>query len=183
MSQGEIHQLSNKGRLDLSEAEYMEVIRRKTAALIEGACRTGALIADGSKKEETALAAYGHHIGMAFQMADDVLDYVSATQELGKEIGADLREGKVTLPVIHALKNASPGERAHIEAIVKNEQFTADAFSDLVATLDALGGIAYTRKLAEEHIRQARNALSAFPVSETVDLLTLLAEYALSRKL
>jgi octaprenyl-diphosphate synthase len=183
MSQGEIHQLINKGRLNLSEAEYMEVIRRKTAALIEGACRTGALIADGSKKEETALAAYGHHTGMAFQMADDVLDYVSATQELGKEIGADLREGKVTLPVIHALKNASPGERAHIETIVKNEQFTADAFADLVATLDALGGIAYTRKLAEEHVRQARKALSAFPASETVDLLTLLAEYALSRKL
>lgn len=183
MSQGEIHQLSNKGRLDLSEGEYMEVIRRKTAALIEGACRTGALIADGNQEEEAALAAYGHHLGMAFQMADDVLDYVSATQELGKEIGADLREGKVTLPVIHALENASPEERARIEAIVKNKQFTANAFSDLVSALESLGGVAYTKKLAEDHVRQARNAIALFPASETVDLLNLLAEYALSRKL
>ena len=112
MSQGEIHQLMMKGRIDLSEEEYNEIIRRKTAALIQGACRSGALIANARKTEETALSTFGFHIGLAFQMTDDLLDYVSDTRLLGKAVGADLREGKLTLPVIHALENANEADRS-----------------------------------------------------------------------
>ncbi len=106
MAQGEIHQLLNKGSLDLTEMEYKEVIRRKTASLIQGACRTGALIAGASPEKEKALTVFGLNLGFAFQMADDLLDYTSDTETLGKTIGADLREGKMTLPLIHTLKNA-----------------------------------------------------------------------------
>ena len=104
MAQGEIDQLSQKGNIDLSEDEYLKIIRRKTAVLIEGACKCGALLADAPKNKIDALFNYGHHLGMAFQMADDLLDYTADAATLGKIPGADLREGKLTLPLIKALE-------------------------------------------------------------------------------
>ncbi|MEA3437272.1 MAG: polyprenyl synthetase family protein, partial [Thermodesulfobacteriota bacterium] len=98
MSQGEIHQLMRKGELNISEEEYMDVIRRKTAVLFQGACRISAIITDATHEKEKALSDYGYNLGLAFQMADDLLDYTSDTKVLGKEVGADLKEGKLTLP-------------------------------------------------------------------------------------
>ena len=106
MSQGEIHQLMRKGSLDLTEKEYMEIIRRKTAVLFQGACRVSALIAGAPNEKEIALSDYGFNLGIAFQMVDDLLDYTLDTGVLGKEVGADLKEGKLTLPVIYSLKAA-----------------------------------------------------------------------------
>ena len=182
MSQGEIQQLHNKGRLDLSEAEYLDVIERKTAVLLKGACVTGALLADQSPEGVEAFGRFGWHLGMAFQMADDLLDYTADLEALGKEPGADLREGKLTLPVIHALAKASPEERAMMEKVMADPGFTSGAFCALVEKLKTLGGIDYTRASAEAHVACAKEALKVLPQSREKELLLLVADYSLERK-
>ncbi len=182
MSQGEIHQLIRIGELDLSEEEYMEIIRRKTAVLFHGACRSGALIADAPEEKEEAISDYGFNLGIAFQMADDLLDYTSKTMVLGKEIGADLREGKLTLPVIYSLKEAVPEDRIMMEKIIKNKDFSAYDFEILIELLKKYGGLAYTEKLAAEYIKKAKDAISIFDPSKTKEILLNVADYALIRK-
>jgi len=140
MSQGEIRQLMRKGNLTLSEAEYMEIIRCKTAVLIQGASRVGALIADAGEAEESALSAYGFNLGIAFQMADDLLDYTSDSGTLGKNVGADLKEGKLTLPVIHSLKVADPRDRNEMEEIIKTEIFLFGILKDLLRCWKSMAG-------------------------------------------
>ena len=167
MSSGEIHQLMRKGDLDISQEEYIEVIRRKTAVLFQGACRISAIIADASNEKEEALSEYGYNLGLAFQMADDLLDYTSDTKILGKEIGADLKEGKLTLPVIYSLKAADIKDRKVMENIIKNEDFSVNDFKILVELLRKYKGISYTQKMASDHIKKAKEALSIFEPSET----------------
>jgi octaprenyl-diphosphate synthase len=183
MSQGEIHQLMRKGALDLSEAEYLEVIRRKTAVLFEGACRVSAILADVSPEKETALSRYGLNLGLAFQMADDLLDYTDDSRTLGKLVGADLREGKLTLPVIHALDRATDEDRRYMIRIIQNENFSEEAFQTLIVMLERYGGIEYTRGRAAERIRQAKSALEVFDAAPARDILLDIADYALVRKL
>jgi octaprenyl-diphosphate synthase len=182
MSQGEIHQLIRKGSLDVSEAEYMDVIRRKTAVLFQGACRISALIADATEEKEAALSDYGYNLGLAFQMADDLLDYTVNSSALGKEVGADLREGKLTLPVIYALKRATDTDWDQMENIIKNEDFSVNEFEILIDLLNKYGGIAYTQNLAVKHIANAKEALSIFEPSETKSVLMDVADYALVRE-
>jgi octaprenyl-diphosphate synthase len=183
MSQGEIHQLMRKGNLDLSEAEYMEVIRNKTAVLFQGACRIGALIADALKDKEIALSEYGLNFGIAFQMADDLLDYTSDTSVLGKEVGADLREGKLTLPVIYSLQNANSKDRVAMEQIIKNNDFSIQEFEILIQMMKKYGGISYTEKLAAEYVKNAKSVLSVFNPSKTRKILEDIADYTLVREL
>ncbi len=182
MAQGEIHQLMRKGHLELTEDEYMDVIRRKTAVLIQGACRVGAIIADADERLERALGDYGLHVGLAFQMADDLLDYTAETAALGKIVGADLREGKITLPLIAARLQAEPEARKRMDEMIGNPSFSEDAFFGLVEELSRCGGIDYTRNRAEEHIRAAKKALGVFEPSETKDILNHVADFALARK-
>lgn len=182
MSQGEIHQLSRKGDLSLSENEYREVIWRKTAVLFEGACRSAALLAGASPDRIEALSTYGANLGLAFQMADDLIDYTSDTQELGKKAGADLREGKLTLPVIAALQAADSQDRAYMASIIRNPSFTTEDFEALKALLQRYGGLAYTREKAREHVRLAKEALSKFKPSETTDILLDIADFTLQRR-
>ncbi len=182
MVQGEIHQLQNKGRIDLSTEEYMDVIRRKTAVLIMGACRSGALVADASDEKESALDSYGYNLGIAFQMADDLLDYTASTENLGKEVGADLREGKLTMPIIHALKNAETADRQRMVAIIENDAFTQEDFHAFLELLGKYGGISHTRNMAASHIEKAQEALDIFGPSDAKDTLLMLADYALVRK-
>jgi octaprenyl-diphosphate synthase len=181
MSQGEIHQLMRKGSLDLTESEYFEIIHRKTAVLIQGACKVGAVLANASDNLKQALCEYGLNLGIAFQMADDLLDYTADASTLGKEIGADLKEGKLTLPVIYALKKAEPKDRIQMEEIIKNNDFSVDEFKALVNLLNRYNGIDYSKKLAAEKIEAAKAALSVFEPSEIKNLLTHIAEYALDR--
>ena len=181
MSQGEIDQLQHKGRIDLTESEYMEVIRRKTAVLFEGACRISAIIADADQDKEDALSTYGFNLGMAFQMADDLLDYTQDSKALGKTVGADLKEGKLTLPVIYALAAAESNDRAVMEKMITNE-FSEDEFKLLIDFLDKYGGVTYTQTKAAAHIDKAKHALAVFEPSETKDILLDVADYALSRK-
>ena len=182
MSQGEIHQLMRKGELDISEDEYMEVIRRKTAVLFQGACRISAIITAAPNEKEKALSNYGYNLGLAFQMADDLLDYTSDKKALGKEVGADLKEGKLTLPVIYSFKAADMKDRNRMENIIKNEDFSVNDFEILVELLKKYKGISYTQKMAAEHISKAKKALSIFEPSKTKEILIKVADYALNRK-
>ncbi len=182
MSQGEIHQLIRKGDPNLSEEEYMEIIERKTAVLIQGACRSGALIAEASDQKADALSAYGLNIGIAFQMADDLLDYTSDVTSLGKDVGSDLREGKMTLPLIYALKTADAGQRASMEKIIADQNFSVQDFRALTERIETCGGVSYTKEKAARYVERAKTDLSVFEDSEIKSLLLNIADYALDRK-
>jgi octaprenyl-diphosphate synthase len=183
MSQGEIHQLMRKGSLDLTEKEYMEVIQRKTAVLFQGTCRVSALISGASKEKENALSDYGFNLGIAFQMVDDLLDYTLDPNTLGKEVGTDLKEGKLTLPVIYSLKAANTTDRSRMEKIIKNKSFSVDDFETLIALMKKYGGQKYTKNLAREYVKNAKNALRVFNHSQTKEILLMIADYTLSRNL
>lgn len=183
MSQGEIHQLAMIGNTELTEKEYMDVIRSKTAVLFQGTCRVGAILAGVSENRETALAKFGLNLGLAFQMVDDLLDYSQDSQTLGKHVGADLREGKLTLPVIHSLKAADPGDRKKMLGIIQDKRFSVNDFTRLIGYLKKYGGIEYTRSRAVSHIERAKQSLSVFEVSESKEILMDIADYALARKL
>jgi octaprenyl-diphosphate synthase len=181
MAQGEIHQIQKKGDVTLSESEYREVIRRKTAVLFQGACRISAFLAEAPKELETALSDYGYHVGMAFQMADDLLDYTQDSRTLGKTCGADLREGKLTLPVIFSLHRASDEDRASMIRILRNPDFTEEDFRYLIRLLDQYGGIAYTMEHARLHVQAAKERLEIFPDMAERDILLKIADYAVTR--
>jgi len=181
MCQGEIQQLTRKGDINLTESEYMEVIQRKTGFLIQGACQTGAILAAAPTETEKQLSEYGYHIGMVFQIADDLLDYVAETDTLGKAVGADLREGKLTLPLIYALRRADGEDRSKMIKIIQNNTFSPADFRLLVKMIDSYGGIAYSRDTAEAHVTKAKAIMETFPPSETRKTLSMIADYALSR--
>jgi octaprenyl-diphosphate synthase len=181
MSQGEVHQLMRKGDINLTEAEYKEVIHRKTAMLFEAACRVSAIIADATEEQETALAEYGYNLGIAFQMADDLFDYTLETSEFGKEVGADLREGKLTLPVIYALKQAPSGDRDIMIKIIQDQQFSEADFKALTDLLNKYGGLTYTHNTAASYIDTAKKALTVFDPSPTKDTMLNIADYVLNR--
>jgi octaprenyl-diphosphate synthase len=182
MSQGEIQQLHKKGCLDLSEEEYMEVIHRKTAVLIRGACRVGALLSGVDSRREQALMTYGHNLGIAFQIADDLLDYTADTNVLGKEIGADLKEGKLTLPVIYTLHHAEKSDKKWIEKTISERSFSRKIFEKLVDMLNRYEGLQYAENYAARLVKDAKKALDIFPESETRNTLTDIADYTLLRK-
>jgi octaprenyl-diphosphate synthase len=181
MSQGEIHQLMKKGCIDLTETEYMEIIERKTAVLFQGTCRVGALISGVSKEKEAALAGYGYNLGIAFQMVDDLLDYSQDTPALGKKVGADLKEGKLTLPVIYSLKSADEKDRIQMEKIIKDKDFSMEDFETLIAFMKKYGGQTYTQKVAQKYVKNAKNALEIFKDSTTKEILLTIADYTLAR--
>ncbi len=182
MSQGEIDQLEKKGQKDLSEAQYLEIIERKTAVLIQGACQSGAIISNADQEKENALASYGYHLGLAFQMADDLLDYTATAKELGKNPGADMREGKLTLPLIHSLSNAGDEERKWMHQVIADPVFDQGRFEELKEKLLTLGGIAYTQERAKDHVDKAKASLGIFEDSESKTLLQLIADYSIERK-
>jgi len=182
MSQGEVHQLMRKGDINLQEEEYLEVIRRKTAMLFEAACRVSAIIADAPSDSEKALADYGYNLGIAFQMADDLFDYTLTTSEFGKQVGADLREGKLTLPVIHALGKSNGDDKALMIRIILDQNFSVADFKKLIELMDKHGGLAYTQKVAAAYIDKAKSALAIFEPSPTKDIMMDIADYALTRR-
>jgi len=183
MSEGEIEQLLNRDNLDITESDYMEVIKRKTACLIQAACHVGALLAEAPKEQEKAMADYGYNLGIAFQIADDLLDYTARTEVFGKSTGKDLKEGKLTLPLIHALGNANPEDRERMIAIVKDPNTTMAEFEEMVSFIERYGGFSYTKKRAQHFITKAKTSLSIFKASNTRETLSLLADYVLAREL
>jgi len=182
MSQGEVHQLMRKGDIGLTEDEYLQVIRRKTAVLFETACRVSAVIANAPQETEEALAKFGYNLGIAFQIADDLLDYTLETADFGKEVGADLREGKMTLPVIHALKQAPPDDRHRMIQIIQDQSFSEKDFKTLVKLLKKHGGLTYAEKTAQDYIEVAKNCLVTFEPSRAKETMLDIADYALARR-
>jgi len=183
MSEGEIEQLLNRDNPDISELDYMEVIKRKTACLIQAACHVGAILAEATQEQEKAMADYGYNLGVAFQIADDLLDYVASTDVFGKSTGKDLKEGKLTLPLIHALGNATAEDRERMIAIVKDSDTTVREFEEMVNFIEKYGGFSYAKDRARHFVSEAKKSLSIFKPSNTRETLSLLADYVLEREL
>jgi octaprenyl-diphosphate synthase len=157
--EGELRQISQRGNWSLSEPEYIEIIAGKTAALFEGACATGAVLAGAGESTVQALAAYGRNTGIAFQITDDLLDLVGEQDKTGKAAGNDLDHNKLTLPLIHLLKTAGKTEKEKIKQILSQQKGDAGRM-ELVARLNACGSIEYARTRAEEFVGQAITAIA-----------------------
>jgi octaprenyl-diphosphate synthase len=182
MIEGELYQLTKNGDADISEEEHFDIIRRKTAYLFGGSAEIGALLGKVSAERQQALREYGFNLGIAFQIVDDLLDFTGDAETVGKPIGSDLREGKVTLPLIHTLRHAKDGRPAEIvrEAIA-TRTVTPEAWQELQAYLKQHLSIDYAFRRAEEFADRAKKPLYAFPPSSERDALLALPDYVLSR--
>ena len=179
IAEGEVLQLLNRHDPDTTEASYLEVIHRKTARLFEAAAQLGAVCAGASLRHEDAMARFGRHLGTAYQLIDDILDYRGLAVELGKNVGDDLAEGKPTLPLIHAMRECS----AHNARIVQDAIRTSglDAIDAVIAAVESAGSIAYTEQIAANEVSLAGEALHAIPSSPYRDALFGLAEFTIGR--
>ena len=179
IAQGEVMQLINSHDPQTTQAVYLETITRKTAQLFESAARLGAVLADASPAGERVLADFGLNLGIAFQMVDDALDYSAESDQMGKNAGDDLAEGKITLPLIHAMDRVTAGEQAVIrEAIETGDR---DALTEIRQIIESTGALAYTCARAQEHAGLARQSLEALPTSQYRDALSALADFSVSR--
>jgi len=176
IAEGEVLQLMNARDPDTTEQRYLEVIYRKTAKLFEAGAQVAAVLAGSPVPVRQALAAYGRHLGTAYQLIDDVLDYRSNPAERGKNLGDDLAEGKPTLPLIHALRHGTEAQRAAIRQAIKAGGLAQ--LEPVVAAIEATGGLEYTARLAREEQDQALAALGALPDSSYKAGLAALARFA-----
>ncbi len=179
IAEGEVLQLLNCNNPETTESKYLEVIARKTAILFSAATRLSAVIIGATPEVEEGLAQYGQHLGIAFQLIDDVLDYKSSPEDLGKNLGDDLAEGKPTLPLIYAIQNGSEEEANVIVEAIQNG--SRDAFNDVYAIVQKTQAIAYTEQRADEEAEKAINALNVLPASEYKEALILLAKFSVQR--
>jgi octaprenyl-diphosphate synthase len=179
IAEGEVLQLMNVKNPDVSEQQYMDVIQGKTAMLFEASSHSGALIAQARPEQAEALRLYGHHVGMAFQLVDDVLDYVGNPKELGKDIGDDLAEGKPTLPLIYAMQNAKT-EHAQLIRQAIRKGGTEDLVP-IIKIVQQCGAIDYTNNLAREHVAKAKQAIHALDDTPAKKALASLADLAVER--
>jgi octaprenyl-diphosphate synthase len=179
IAEGEVMQLVSCHDPDLSEERYLDTIRFKTAKLFEAAARLGVVIAGGETATEEALAAYGRHLGTAFQLVDDALDYCADPSELGKNIGDDLAEGKPTLPLLYAMWRGSAAQATAVRTAI--EQGGMEQIEAITAAIESTGAITYTLALAKREAAQALASLSLVRPSEYLDALRGLAHFAVER--
>jgi octaprenyl-diphosphate synthase len=165
MVEGELLQLERLGRIDVTEADCMELVHRKTACLFSVCARLGAMAGGADQKAEERLGEYAWNLGMAFQLVDDVLDFTAREMVLGKPVGSDLREGKVTLPLVYALEKATPQERFQVETILAERSYEKVRFADVLAMVERHQGIARVRGRAQAFTGKAREIISGFPES------------------
>jgi len=180
IAEGEVLQLMNCNNPNITEADYMEVIYRKTAKLFEAGTRIAAIIANQSEAVEEALIGFGRHLGLAFQLIDDALDYMASPEELGKNIGDDLAEGKPTLPLIYAMDHGSAAERHMIREAV--ETGGTQNLKSIQLAIETSGGLRYTTERARIEAERAIAALSVLPPSTFRDGLVGLAQFAIHRR-
>ena len=181
IAQGEVLQLSYKGEADLLEENYLKIISLKTAALFSAATRVGACIAGLDKKKKEALESYGKNIGLAFQIADDALDYFSQEKIFGKEIGKDFFESKVTLPIIIVFQKANPIERAFLKNLFKKEVREKEDFTAVLKLIKKYNALEYTFKRAEYFVNVSCDALGIFENCEEKRVLQNLTSFSLNR--
>ncbi len=179
-TEGEVLEITKSRDLRLGEAEYFKIVEFKTGMLMACATQVGAIIAQATPDQEKALADYGMHLGIAFQLADDVLDYVSVEAEFGKEKGVDLKEGKITLPLLYALERCTPAERE----VIRDGTISArrDSFLKVLEVLKKYGAIDYALGLAARRSADARQSLAALPESPAKAALLKLGDYVIQRK-
>ncbi|MDD3265559.1 MAG: polyprenyl synthetase family protein [Burkholderiales bacterium] len=179
ISEGEVLQLLNIGRSDLSEKEYFQVIESKTAKLFEAGARVSSIVSNSTEKQENALANYAIYLGTAFQIVDDILDYNSDADTMGKNVGDDLLEGKVTLPLIYLLTNANEEIKQKIVNAIDNPK---DAnIAEVVATVKNSKALDYCKKMAESYVKKAEFELDIFENNEYKEILVHIANESLKR--
>lgn len=182
MSEGEILQIQKTRSLDISEKDYISVISDKTASLIASSCAMGAESATDDEVKIAAMKKYGENLGLAFQIRDDTLDYIGDSRKTGKEMGIDIRDKKITLPLIHALAAASPAEQRRVRAILKSSRKRSQLRGEVMNFVRGKGGIDYAGAVAERYAAEAVGALDVFPPSEAKTALLGLVDFVMKRQ-
>ena len=183
IAEGEVLQLLNMNDPEVDEASYLQVIRYKTAKLFEASTELGAILANATDVQREQAAAFGRHIGTAFQLMDDLLDYTANSSQMGKNAGDDLREGKPTLPLIYLLENGSNEERLLVRAAVEqNQDLPDDVFAQILNAVQSSGALDYTQAAAKREADLALDCIQDFPANEATYALQALCEYSLSRQ-
>lgn len=177
--EGQALDISFEGKLNVSEEEYMTMIYKKTAALIAAATKAGAILGGGNTEQIEALSEYGRLIGMAFQIQDDYLDVVSCEEDIGKPVGSDIIEGKMTLMVVHALQNAASEDKKKLISILKAKD--EELIDEAISIFNKYGSIEYTRNIALENVKTAKELLDILDDSEAKESLKLIADFVLER--
>lgn len=180
MTEGEILQLTLLGHADVSEAQYLDVLKRKTAYLFSASCEIGAILGGATEQQQTSLRDYGLNLGTAFQLIDDLLDFTSTEAALGKAAGADLSGGKVTLPLIY-LREAEPSTLEMVQQVLRDGNYDTVSQQELFAALRRTDALERARARADEYAENARAALENLPDSEYCDSLRELPSYVLNR--
>ena len=181
MIEGELYQLTKTGDVDITEDEHFEIIRRKTAHLFGGCAEIGGMLGDVSAEQRTALREYGFNLGIAFQLVDDLLDYTADKTALGKPIGGDLREGKVTLPVILLLQRDSNRSKELVKSLLSGHSATPESWQELKELLHEHQAIEHAYERAVEYASNAKAYLDVFPRSSEREALAALPDYVLAR--
>ncbi len=181
MIEGELYQLTKNDDVDITEEEHLEIIRRKTAYLFGGCAEIGGMLGQAPAAQREALREYGFNLGIAFQLVDDVLDLTGDQRVVGKPVASDLREGKVTLPVIHMLAQSKDGIGKLVREVVRQHAMSPEQWQELSHALKEHGAIDYALCAAESYAEKARKPLHIFPASPERDALLALPDYILSR--
>lgn len=180
IAEGEVLQLMNCHNADIDVDDYLQVVRYKTAKLFEASARLGAILGEAPDATESALAAYGMHLGTAFQIVDDVLDYSGEEGETGKHLGDDLAEGKPTLPLIHVIRRGNPQQSEMVRNAL--EQGGREAFPDILKAVEETGALEAAMEVAKAEVEMAKNVLGALPETKYRDALLQLAGFAIARR-
>ncbi|HKL48564.1 MAG TPA: polyprenyl synthetase family protein [Desulfuromonadales bacterium] len=182
MAEGEVLQLISTCDVDLAEDHYIKVVSNKTAILISAACQVGAVLGETPREKEEALRRFGMDLGIAFQFMDDALDYVAEQSEFGKARGHDLQEGKMTLPLIHTLRQCSDAEQKRVAEVVDKDHLDQADLEEMCDLIERYGGITYTYRRAGDMVERAKAHLSVFPDSPVRQALFEAADYVVTRK-
>jgi octaprenyl-diphosphate synthase len=181
IAEGEVEQLTAQRQIDSGEDHYLDIISAKTAALFAAACRVAPVVAEASEDAELALESFGRNLGIAFQLTDDVIDYASDSATMGKGVGDDFRDGKMTLPVILAYARGSEEDRAFWRSAIGGEKVSDADLAEATALLRSTGALADTVERARQYARRAIDALAMFPVSKAKTALVEAAQFAVAR--
>jgi octaprenyl-diphosphate synthase len=181
MIEGELNEYYMSGNLNLEEDEYLDIINKKTASLFSASCRIGAILGSATEEEKRLISAYGTSLGMSFQIIDDLLDYSGDKKTLGKPVLSDLSEGRITLPLIYTLNQASKAERSHLISMIKDRKFKAEEHKEILNMIKSNGALEYTYQKAVDFCENSRKMLQQLPDTIYSNTLSLILDYIVTR--